>query len=452
MTNWKETTVGEITAKQRNALVGGPFGSNLVSRDYVDSGVPVIRGQNMGHGRWVAGDFAYVSEAKAKSLNANIACPGDLLFTQRGTLGQVAIVPESSYDRYVISQSQMKLTADSNKADVMFLYYVFTSPYQQDYILQNTIQTGVPHTNLGILRDTPITLPSVKEQKRIAGILGSLDDKIELNRRMNETLEAMARAIFQGWFVDFDPVIDNALAAGHPIPDELKDKAALRKKQKTKHPLPKAIQNLFPDRFESSPLGPIPKGWKVSTLSDKINIIGGGTPKTSAHTYWDGDIPWFSVADAPSDSDVFVIDTEKKITQEGLENSSTRLLPEGATIISARGTVGKCAMVGKPMAFNQSCYGLLPEDEKSFYYTYFLVRLSVGDLQRSGHGSVFNTITRNTFEGINIVAPCAKTLVAYESKVSAYIGKIKNNLNETKTLTQLRDTLLPKLLTGEIEV
>ena len=137
-------------------------------------------------------------------------------------------------------------------------------------------------------------------------------------------------------------------------------------------------------------------------MSNRVKIVGGGTPKTSVHKYWNGNIPWFSVVDAPSDSDVFVIDTEKKITQEGLENSSTRLLPEGATIISARGTVGKCAMAGKTMAFNQSCYGLLSQDGKSVFYTYFLVRLSVGDLQRSGHGSVFNTITRNTLSLIHI--------------------------------------------------
>ena len=185
-----DCTVGDIAAPVRNALVGGPFGSDLVSKDYVVQGVPVIRGTNMGHGRWVAGEFAYVTFEKAESLVSNCAHPGDLLFTQRGTLGQVALVPKKGYDRYLISQSQMKLTVDPTKADTEFLYYVFTSAEQQAYIRQNAIQTGVPHTNLGILRNTPLSLPSLSKQKAIAHILGTLDDKIENNRALNHHLAA----------------------------------------------------------------------------------------------------------------------------------------------------------------------------------------------------------------------------------------------------------------------
>ena len=121
--DWKQITVAEVAASSRNALVGGPFGSNLVSKDYVPSGVPVIRGQNMG-ARWVGGEFAFVTEAKAKSLEANLARPRDLVFTQRGTLGQVALVPPQPFEIYLISQSQMKLTVDEQKADPLFLYYV----------------------------------------------------------------------------------------------------------------------------------------------------------------------------------------------------------------------------------------------------------------------------------------------------------------------------------------
>lgn len=202
---WRGSTVGEIAAPVRNALVGGPFGSNLVSSDYVDAGVPVIRGQNMG-GRWVSGEFAYVTAEKADSLDANIARPGDIVFTQRGTLGQVSIVPTGQFDRYLVSQSQMKLTVNRELADSMFIYYVFSTQEQQDYIRQHAIQTGVPHTNLGILRGTPVPLPPLSEQRAIAHVLGTLDDKIELNRRMNETLETMARALFSRWFADLDVV------------------------------------------------------------------------------------------------------------------------------------------------------------------------------------------------------------------------------------------------------
>ncbi len=212
--NWIEATVDDIAASSRNAIVGGPFGSNLVSRDYVPEGVPVIRGQNMGN-RWVAGDFVFVTPQKAESLEANLARPGDIVLTQRGTLGQVSLVPLAPFGSYLVSQSQMKVTVNREIADPIFFYYVLSSVEQQDYVRQNAIQTGVPHTNLGMLRSTPVLVPSLEEQHTIAHVLGTLDDKIELNRRMNETLEAMARALFKSWFIDFDPVLAKAALRNH---------------------------------------------------------------------------------------------------------------------------------------------------------------------------------------------------------------------------------------------
>jgi type I restriction enzyme S subunit len=255
--------VVDVAAVERNALVGGPFGSELVSRDYVPFGIPVIRGANMGRGRWVAGEFVYVTPQKADSLAANCAKPGDVVFTQRGTLGQVAIVPKGQYERYLISQSQMKLTVAADKADPLFIYYLFTGPEQQEHIRNNAIQTGVPHTNLGILRGTPIRLPALPEQKRIAHILGTIDDKIELNRRMNATLEAMSRAIFKSWFVDFDPVRQKA-AGKQPVGMDAKTAA------------------LFPDSFEDSEIGEVPKGWRVGQVRSFVEGLYDGPHATPA--------------------------------------------------------------------------------------------------------------------------------------------------------------------------
>ena len=176
--NWDSTTVREIASPIRNAIVGGPFGSNLVSTDYVDDGIPVVRGQNMGS-RFVSGRFVFVSQAKGASLEANLARAGDLVFTQRGTLGQVSLVPDQPYDRYLISQSQMKLTVNREAADPLFFYYVFNSDMQQEVIRQNTVQTGVPHINLGILRDLPVQKPPPAEQEAIAEALSDADALIE---------------------------------------------------------------------------------------------------------------------------------------------------------------------------------------------------------------------------------------------------------------------------------
>src|SRR5947208_11892313 len=151
-----QTTVGSIAAPIRNALVGGPFGSNLGTADYVPNGVPVIRGQNLSDGKYVGGEFVFVSDEKADKLKANLAHPGDLVFTQRGNAvlhgGQVAIVPDEPFNRYLVSQSQMKLTPDRTKVDPRFLYFIFTSADFHHYLRSHALVTGLAHMHLPLLR------------------------------------------------------------------------------------------------------------------------------------------------------------------------------------------------------------------------------------------------------------------------------------------------------------
>ena len=209
----------------------------------------------------------------------------------------------------------------------------------------------------------------------------------------------------------------------------------------------------FPNEFEhNEQLGWIPKGWEVLPLESLIILIGGGTPKTSIEEYWNGDIPWFSVVDAPQDSDVFVVDTEKHVTQLGVDKSSTKILRVGTTIISARGTVGKCAFVGTPMAMNQSCYGINGINNISDEFIYYLTRHQVSDLQKRGHGSVFNTITRETFKSILLPFSGDKLTEEYGKAVTSLFDKILMNNRQNIELTKLRDTLLPKLITGELQI
>ena len=272
----------------------------------------------------------------------------------------------------------------------------------------------------------------LSEQHAIAQILGTIDDKIELNRRINETLEGIARAVFKSWFVDFDPV--RAKAEGRYTG------------------LPKHIADLFPGSFEDSELGEIPKGWKVSSFAKTLQIIGGGTPKTSFPEYWGGTIPWFSVVDVHRNSDVWVVDTVKKITQTGLDNSSTRILPEGTTIITARGTIGKIALVGTPMAMNQSCYGLRGNVGASGFFTYFTTRALLSSFWQHAHGSVFDTITRDTLAAVAVVVPSERIVEVFEDMIRPQIERMKYSILESRTLTALRDTLLSKLISGELRV
>lgn len=172
--DWECSRIRDAAAKTANSIVGGPFGSDLVSADYVNSGVPVIRGQNMGSAR-VSGEFVFVTDRKAKALSSNLARPRDLVFTQRGTLGQVSIVPDDSFETYLISQSQMKVSLEQSKYDPYFVHQYFTSTHGQNQITTSAIQTGVPHTNLGILRAYHIPAPPLPEQRAIAQALSDVD-------------------------------------------------------------------------------------------------------------------------------------------------------------------------------------------------------------------------------------------------------------------------------------
>lgn len=200
---WPRVKVESLKAETRNALVGGPFGSELTTRDYVEEGVPVIRGANLPDEQsFKDDDFVFVREEKADRLMSNCAYPGDVIFTQRGTLGQVGMIPsESRFPRYVVSQSQMKLTVNPAKIDAWFVYYFFRHPDTVQTVKNRAITSGVPHINLGILRDFEMPLPPPATQREIVSILSAYDDSVENNRQRMELLEQAARLLYQEWFV-----------------------------------------------------------------------------------------------------------------------------------------------------------------------------------------------------------------------------------------------------------
>ena len=355
--------------------------------------------------------------------------PDDVILTSEAPLGEVAYITRSL--EWCLGQRLFAIRTKKKRLHGRFLFYALQS-HAVTHDLQcratGTTAQGVRQVEL---RRVAIPLPPVDEQRAIAHILGTLDDKIELNRRMNETLEGIARALFKSWFVDFDPVWAKA---------EGRDTG-----------LPRAVADLFPGGFERSELGEIPEGWPLVSFAEQVQIIGGGTPKTSVPEYWDGEVPWFSVVDAPSDSDVFVIDTEKKITPAGVDNSATRVLAPGTVIITARGTVGRVALLGVPMAMNQSCYGLRGWVGRGTH-TYFATRALVSTLRHRTHGSVFETITRDTLAGVQVVRPTEEIVRAFEKLAAPFMDRLLSNLKDSRTLAALRDTLLPKLLSGEIRV
>lgn len=354
----------------------------------------------------------------------------DVIVVRRCNSGDSAVVPAGL--ECAIGQNLVILRSDGQRIYPRFLRWLLRGPDWWEQV-DKFINVGAVFDSLKC-REIPefeLTIPPLEAQKEIATVLGSIDARIELLRETNATLEAMAQALFKSWFVDFDPVHANAGTQTATLPPEL--------------------QTLFPATFTETPQGPVPEGWSVVPFTETINVIGGGTPKTSIVEYWGGDIPWFSVVDAPAESDVFVIDTEKHITELGLNNSSTKLLPAGTTIISARGTVGRLALVGRDMAMNQSCYGLRGKYGDD-YFTFFTTCRLVDALKQRSHGSVFDTITRDTLAGVSVVYPDKAAVSAFEDAVGSLMEKIKNNLQQAQTLATLRDTLLPRLISGQLRL
>lgn len=379
----------------------------------------------------------HISEEGLKN-GTRLAPAGATLILTRG-MTLISDVPTCIAERDLAFNQDLKALVAKKGVDSRYLNYAVLAAKPTLLAAVELAGHGTGRLPTDRLKSLQIWLPPENDQRRIAHVLGTLDDKIELNRQLNATLEALARALFQSWFVAFDPV--RAKLSGEPEAETCRRLG-----------LTPEVLALFPDELEESALGEIPKGWAVKSFAETVELIGGGTPKTSIAEYWDGDIPWFSVVDAPSESDVFVIETEKSISESGLKNSSTRLLPELTTIISARGTVGRLALTACPMTMNQSCYAIRGKNSGPFF-TYFATRELVAILKQSSHGTVFDTITRDTFSNVHLPIPDDLAVAsAFDEIVEPVMLNIKQNLEESRILAALRDELLPKLLSGEVRL
>lgn len=430
--NWESATFYSLLKEGSLDLVqdGNHGGSYPKAEEFESSGVPLITGADLNDGAINLKDCKFLKPTSAEKLRIGFAKQGDVLLTHKGTMGKTAIVPPLPCP-YIILNPQITLyrVSRNGRLNNRFLKYFFDGAPFQAFLERISGISTISTLSLTVQKSIEIPVPPLPEQRAIAHILGTLDDKIELNRRRNQTLEAMARALFKDWFVDFGPV---------------------RAKMENQEPYLLAdLWQRFADRLDDEGK---PEGWEMQPLSELLTIIGGGTPKTSVEEYWGGNIPWFSVVDTPSASDVFVVATEKTITSQGLAGSSARLIPKGTTIISARGTVGNLAVAGREMTFNQSCYGLRGTGNAGDYFVYLTAQQMVDQLKSMAHGSVFSTITRQTFEAIQRPVRPPSVLAAFEELVTGWFDAILSNVEESRTLAQLRDTLLPKLISGELRI
>ena len=418
---WQHFKLSEVIE-----LIGGGTPKTTVP-EYWNGDIPWLSVVDFnGVPRWVSKAEKSITAKGLENSATRLLQSGDIIISARGTVGALAQLTKPM----AFNQSCYGIRGKEGIADTNFIFYVLRQAVIE---LKRLAHGGVFDT---ITKDSfnsvNILLPALYEQHAIARLFGALDEQITLLRETNTTLQDIAQTLFESWFVRFDPVrakADGCLPKGLPL----------------------AVIDLFPSEFEESQFGLIPKGWRIVPFLESVSVVGGGTPKTSVEAYWDGEIPWFSVVDTPRDGDMFVIDTEKHITEAGVLNSSTRLLRRGTTIISARGTVGKIAMVGREMAMNQSCYGLQGSAIGDFQ-TFFATQRLVSILKQRSHGSVFETITRETLAGVSVVVSSTPISSAFEKLVGTLLERVRCNVEEAVVLANLRDTLLPRLMSGKLRV
>lgn len=332
--SWEQTTLGEACALGGGSIQTGPFGSQLHASNYVPYGIPTIMPQDIGDNRVLADDIARITPQDADRLSRHRVRTGDIVYSRRGDVERRALIRDAE-DGWLCGTGCLRVRIGEGRVDPTYASYYLGHPSVRQWIVRHAIGATMPNLNTSILSALPFVLPPLPEQSAIARILGALDDKIELNRRMNATLEALARALFTSWFVDFDPV---------------RAKAEGRQPAGTDA----ATAALFPDAFEESALGPIPHGWRVSPIGDEARIVGGSTPRTGEPAYWDGGtIHWATPKDLAQLEAPALLDTERCITEAGLAQISSGLLPAGTVLMSSRAPVGYLAISEIPVAINQ---------------------------------------------------------------------------------------------------
>ncbi len=429
------------------------------------SGIPLITAKIVKNGR-IQEVNEYIAEEDYDSwMRRGIPETGDIVLTTEAPLGEVAQLDSR---KIALAQRVITLRGKKELLDNDYLKYLLLSKDVQHQLDGRGTGTTVKGIKQSELREVILRFPDFKTQKVVAHHLKTIDEKIEVNRKTNQTLEQMAQALFKSWFVDFDPVFDNALASGMAVndfPEALQKKALSRQlvqQQITNgeleaKPLPEDSQQLFPSEFEQTDEpsiginGWIPKGWVLSNTDEEFGIKGGSTPSTKNPDFWEGgEIHWTSPKDLSGNDSKILLDTNRKITEAGLAKITSGLLPVDTVLMSSRAPVGYLAFAKVPVAINQGYIALLCKKTLSPEYTMQFLDSVMDEIKGISGGTTFAEISKKTFRSIKLIVPSKSVVDAYSSIVKAQYDKITENIKQSNTLTDTRDFLLPKLISGEI--
>ena len=380
----------------------GPFGSNIKRDCYVEQGIPYLNGSNLSGFKLKEETFNYVTEVKADSLGRAVAHRGDVIVTHRGTLGQIVYIPETSkYDRYVTGNSQFRLTCNDEILPEYLVYY-FHSPVGRHKLLSNASQVGVPALArpTGTFQQLEIELPDIVYQKKVCSILSALEEKIECNERINENLEQQAAAYFyQQFIVNADP------------------------------------------------------SWKEGAISDLGTVVGGSTPSKSKPEYYtDNGIAWITPKDLSVDKSKFISHGADDITELGLKNSSATIMPAGTVLFSSRAPIGYIAIADGEVTTNQGFKSVAPNNNVGTAFVYYFLKNALPTIENMASGSTFKEISGSAMRTVPAIIPDEESLQEFSEFCRPLFQQQHTLEMENRSLAALRDSLIPKLMSGELDV
>jgi len=359
--------------------------------------------------------------------------PGDILLTNKGSQnGAVCLVPRSV--DFCIAQDMVALRADSTKIVPLYLFAALRSDLIQKRIKALNVDAVIPHFKKTDFDKLLIPLPDLVTQDYIGNLYFELSSRIELLRNINITLEGIAQALFKSWFVDFDPV---------------------RAKQEGREPEGMDVETaaLFPDSFEESELGTVPKGWQVLPLGEAVDTVGGGTPNTKEPEFWEPpEFSWTTPKDLSGLQSPVLLKTERLLSAIGVSKVSSGLLPKGTLLLSSRAPIGYLAITQIPLSINQGYIAMLPSSQLPPLYMLFWCRQNMEIIKSRSNGSTFMEISKKAFRPIPVIVPPNQVLSAYLGVAGPVFNRLVENEKQAQTLITIRDTMLPRLISGQLRL
>ncbi|WP_281645778.1 restriction endonuclease subunit S [Parendozoicomonas sp. Alg238-R29] len=431
---WPTVELNELSKEITVGFVGS------MTHEYVDSGIPFLRSKNIDEHSLKWDDIRYVSPEFHTKLKKSALSPGDVAIVRTGKPGTTCVIPETLKEANC--SDLVIVRVDEKRLNPHFLSYFMNSVAAGQQVNSHVVGAVQQHFNVGSAKKIQVPNPSITEQDRVVDVLKTLDDKIQLNRQTNQTLENMAQALFKSWFVNFDPVIDNALAAGNTIPEPLQLSATRRAEQrKALHegdsfdknapaPLPEAIRQLFPSAFVfDAEMGWIPEGWEIGCLEDMLVLQRGFDLPKSKRT--PGKYPL--------------------MVTSGQDGTHSEFKVKGPGVVTGRsGKLGEVMIVQDDFWPLNTTLWIKEYKNSNPYHAYHLLK-TLG-LEQYNSGSAVPTLNRNHVHNMRLLVPAKSVVDEYQNFTSDFFKKVRHNICGTEELVKLRDTLLPKLISGELRI